>query len=98
MFLALGVHPKSAGAWGLEEYNTMTNGLRYEEFNERLLNLYEHVKDRVVSWGEIGLDYSHACCSEEGMKMIRPKQIAIFKEHIRYAIERNLPIQIHSRK
>ena len=57
---------------------------------QRLMSLAQQSK-RVIAWGEIGLDYHYDHSPRE-------TQRAVFKQQLRLACERNLPVVIHSRE
>lgn len=59
---------------------------------EDIKKVFSMVKaDKVVAVGEIGLDYHY-----EGYD--RDKQIYLFKEHIKLALDNDLPVIVHSRE
>ncbi len=58
---------------------------------EKVIELVERNSDRIVSVGEVGLDYYL------GKRETRQKQIEVFKEFIELAKRLDLPIVVHSR-
>lgn len=76
VFASVGVHPHDA-----KEYN--------DAAEEILVNLVNN-SDKVIAWGEIGLDYFYDHSS-------RNVQTDVFIRQIRKAIELKLPIIVHSR-
>ena len=76
IFAAVGVHPHDAKT--------------YDDNAERKLINLAQTSNKIVAWGEIGLDfyYDHSP---------REIQIKIFRRQIHIARELNLPIIIHSR-
>jgi TatD DNase family protein len=76
VFASVGVHPHDAKLYDDETENHLIDLVKSSE--------------KVIAWGEIGLDfyYDHSP---------RDVQIEIFKSQIRIAKELNLPIIIHSR-
>ena len=76
VFASVGVHPHDAKL--------------YDDVSEaHLIDLAKH--EKVVAWGEIGLDfyYDHSP---------RDVQESVFRKQIRIAIELDLPVIIHSRE
>lgn len=65
---------------------------------ERLKELVRANK-RIVSVGEVGLDYYHfeGCKSEKDKEAVKIKQRALFKEMLILAVDLDLPAVIHSR-
>lgn len=76
IFCSLGVHPHDAKTFGKVE-------------EEKLVNLAKS-SNKVIGWGEIGLDYYYDHSP-------RDVQREVFIRQIRIARELNLPIIIHSR-
>jgi TatD DNase family protein len=76
VYAAVGVHPHDAKLYD-------------DEAEEHLIGLIKS-SEKVIAWGEIGLDfhYDHSP---------RDIQIAVFRRQIRKARELGLPIIIHSR-
>jgi len=76
VYVALGVHPHDAKLYD-------------DSAEDHLLQLIDS-SNKVIAWGEIGLDfyYDHSP---------RDVQINVFRRQIRKARERNLPIIVHSR-
>ncbi len=76
VFASVGVHPHDARLYD-------------EKAEETLINLVKS-SEKIIAWGEIGLDfyYDHSP---------RDVQIEVFKRQIRTARDLNLPIIIHSR-
>ncbi|RMG09781.1 MAG: TatD family deoxyribonuclease [Acidobacteria bacterium] len=77
IFAALGVHPHDAKDYSLE-------------FERRLIDLASRC-EKVIAWGEIGLDfyYNHSP---------KPTQKEVFKRQIEIANQLRLPIIVHSRE
>lgn len=76
IFAAIGIHPHDA-----KEYN--------EKAEEKLINLTKS-SEKVIAWGEIGLDFYY-------YHSPRDVQEKVFRRQINVARELNLPIIIHSR-
>jgi TatD DNase family protein len=76
IYCSIGVHPHDAKTLGAVE-------------EEKLINLAKS-SDKVIGWGEIGLDYYYDHSP-------RDVQREVFRRQIRIARELNLPIIIHSR-
>jgi TatD DNase family protein len=77
VYAAVGVHPHDAKLFD-------------DAAEQRLVNLAEQ-SQRVVAWGEIGLDYHYDHSPRE-------VQRAIFGRQLRIARQLNLPVIIHSRE
>ena len=76
IYAAVGVHPHDAKLFdGAAE--------------QRLLNLVRQ-SERIIAWGEIGLDYHYDHSP-------RDTQRDVFRRQLRLAREQNLPVVIHSR-
>jgi len=91
--LTLGCHPKTAGIYATSDRCEFTANLTYEEFEEKLLETYYRLKDRVIAWGECGLDFAN----NDGPK-IREKECLLFKRHMEFAKKFNFPLVVHSRE
>lgn len=76
IYCSIGIHPHDAKTFGKEE-------------EEKLVNLAKS-SNKVIGWGEIGLDYYYDHSP-------RDVQREVFIRQIRIAKELNLPIIIHSR-
>lgn len=76
IYAAVGVHPHDAKLFD-------------DAAEQRLLNLFK--SERVVAWGEIGLDYHYDHSP-------RDAQREVFRRQLRLARELNLPVIIHSRE
>jgi TatD DNase family protein len=77
VYAALGVHPHDAKLFD-------------ESVEERIETLIKS-SDRVIAWGEIGLDYHYDNSPRE-------VQRDVFRRQLRRARERNLPVIIHTRE
>lgn len=75
VYAAVGVHPHDA-------INIQKSGF------EELISLSK--SDKVVAWGEVGLDYAKKYTSEEVQKDVFERQVEI-------ALKNNLPLIIHDR-
>ncbi len=80
-YLSLGVHPHEAGQAG-DDVFALIRRLALDKAN------------RVVAFGETGLDYHY----EHSPRASRDRQKAVFIRHIQLARELNLPLIIHSRE
>ena len=79
-------HPLIYGALGLHPHGAS----RYDdEFEAKLLDLLKH--PRIRSFGEIGLDYHYTLSPKDVQKRV-------FERQINLAVERQLPITIHTRE
>src|SRR6195256_4773221 len=76
IYAAVGVHPHDAKLFD-------------DAAKQRLLNLVRR-SERVIAWGEIGLDYHYDHSP-------RDTQREVFRRQLRLAREQNLPVVIHSR-
>lgn len=76
VFAAVGVHPHDAKLYNEKAENYLVNLIKSSE--------------KVIAWGEIGLDFYYG-------NSPRAIQIEVFKKQINAAKELNLPIIIHSR-
>jgi TatD DNase family protein len=76
IYAAVGVHPHDAKLFD-------------DAAEQRLLNLVRR-SERVIAWGEIGLDYHYDHSP-------RDTQRDVFRRQLRLAREQNLPVVIHSR-
>jgi TatD DNase family protein len=76
VFASVGIHPHDAGLYDNNAEN-------------HLINLVKS-RQKVIAWGEIGLDFYY----EHSPQVV---QIEVFRRQIRTAKELNLPIIIHSR-
>lgn len=76
IFAAVGVHPHDAS--------------EYDEDVERRLCGLASSSDRIIAWGEIGLDYHYDHSP-------RDNQRAVFRRQLRVARDCRLPVVIHSR-
>ncbi len=74
---AVGVHPHNASEYDLA-------------FEERLISILNK-SEKMIAWGEIGLDffYDHSP---------RARQVEVFRRQIQVAQEQGLPIIVHSRE
>jgi TatD DNase family protein len=79
VFAAVGIHPHEAEHATPEVYRTLMELARAREAN------------RIIAWGEIGLDYHY-------LHAPRETQHREFRRQIRMARELDLPICIHSRE
>ncbi len=77
IYAAIGVHPHDAKLWN-------------DRAEQRLLDLVKQ-SNRVVAWGEIGLDYHYDHSP-------RDVQREVFKQQLRLARSLKLPVVIHSRE
>ncbi len=75
IYAAVGVHPHEASL-----YN--------EELEQQLLAMSEH--EKVIGWGEIGLDYYYD-------NSPRDRQREVFRRQLELALARGLPVIIHTR-
>src|SRR5258708_1087722 len=77
IFAAVGVHPHDAKLFD-------------DAAEQRLMNLVRQ-SERVIAWGEIGLDYHYDHSP-------RDTQREVFRRQLRLARAQNLPVGIHSRE
>lgn len=77
IYAALGVHPHDAKLWN-------------DRAEQRIINLIEQ-SNRVIAYGEIGLDYHYDHSPREVQRIVFQRQLQI-------ARELNLPVVVHSRK
>jgi len=77
VFAAVGVHPHDAKLFDAAA-------------EQRLINLAKQ-SERVIAWGEIGLDYHYDHSPRE-------VQRSVFRRQLQIARELNLPVVIHSRE
>ena len=77
IYAAVGVHPHDAKLFD-------------DRAEQRLLDLVKK-SNRVIAWGEVGLDYHYDHSPRE-------KQREVFRRQLRLAREMNLPVIIHSRE
>jgi TatD DNase family protein len=77
VYAAIGVHPHDAKLFD-------------DRAEQRLIDLIGQ-SQRVIAWGEIGLDYHYDHSPRE-------VQREVFRRQLRLARERNLPVVIHSRE
>lgn len=75
IYAAVGVHPHEASLYD-------------EGLEEKLLRMSEH--EKVIGWGEIGLDYYYD-------NSPRDTQRRVFARQLDVALERSLPVIIHTR-
>lgn len=76
IYAAIGVHPHEASLYD-------------EALEQKLLAMSEH--EKVIGWGEIGLDYHYDHSP-------RDAQRRVFRRQLRLALERRLPAIIHTRE
>jgi TatD DNase family protein len=76
IYAAVGVHPHEASLYD-------------EALEGKLLGMSEH--EKVIGWGEIGLDYHYDHSP-------RDAQRRVFRRQLRLALERRLPAIIHTRE
>ena len=79
VYAAVGIHPHEAAQATPEGYKTLVSLAR------------ERVSNRIIAWGEIGLDYHYNHSPPE-------VQRREFRRQIRLARELDLPVCIHSRE
>jgi TatD DNase family protein len=79
VFAAIGIHPHEAQSATPEDYKTLLRLARAREVN------------RIIAWGEIGLDYHY----DHSPRDIQQRE---FRRQIRLARELDLPVCIHSRE
>lgn len=82
LYCSIGVHPESAHK--IIDINEMINELE---------QIYLSNKDKVVSIGECGLDYTGDFNNPE----IKEMQKKVFEAHIKLAHKHNLPVMMHIR-
>lgn len=75
IFAAVGLHPHEASLWN-------------DALESRLCAMCEH--DKVIGWGEIGLDYYYDHSPRE-------RQQEVFRRQLELALERRLPVIVHTR-
>jgi len=80
IFATLGLHPHDASLWN-------------SEFADEIISLSREAEksQKIIAWGEIGLDYHYHYAPPE-------KQKQAFEEQIQIAWELNLPLVIHTRE
>jgi TatD DNase family protein len=76
IYAAVGAHPHEASLYD-------------EDLERKLLSMSEH--EKVIGWGEIGLDYHYDHSP-------RDAQRRVFRRQLRLALERRLPAIIHTRE
>jgi TatD DNase family protein len=79
VFAAVGIHPHEAQHATPEVYKTLLELAR------------EHEANRIIAWGEIGLDYHY----DHSPRDVQQRE---FRRQIRIARELDLPVCIHSRE
>eukprot|EP00746_Dinoflagellata_sp_MGD_P123636 gnl/MRDRNA2_/MRDRNA2_58260_c0_seq2.p1 gnl/MRDRNA2_/MRDRNA2_58260_c0~~gnl/MRDRNA2_/MRDRNA2_58260_c0_seq2.p1 ORF type:complete len:312 (+),score=34.75 gnl/MRDRNA2_/MRDRNA2_58260_c0_seq2:54-989(+) len=81
VYCSFGMHPHNYGS-----YN--------EESRAQLVAGAESCGDKLIAWGECGLDYvkNKSACTEE-----RRKMMAVFESQVLMAKERGLPLVVHAR-
>jgi TatD DNase family protein len=79
VFAAIGIHPHEAKHATPEVYKTLMGLAR------------EHARNRIIAWGEIGLDYHY----DHSPRDVQQRE---FRRQIRMARELDLPVCIHSRE
>lgn len=79
VFAAVGIHPHEAQHATPEDYKTLMGLARARETN------------RIIAWGEIGLDYHY----DHSPRDVQRRE---FRRQIRMARELDLPVCIHSRE
>jgi TatD DNase family protein len=79
VFAAVGVHPHEAQHATPEDYKALMGLAR------------EHEANRIIAWGEIGLDYHY----DHSPRDVQRRE---FRRQIRMARELDLPVCIHSRE
>merc|ERR1712113_873107 len=83
VFASFGIHPKAT--------------FRYDdEMEERVLAAFSRCGKKALAWGEFGLDYSHATWGKD--PWCQWKQRETFRRQLTLAMERKLPLVIHSRE
>ncbi len=83
--VALGIHPTN---------NTTQNSWQEYPYNQvKTINKLLSNHQDIVAIGECGLDFKYAKTKQE-----KKVQIQLFKQHIKWAINYNLPLIIHNRK
>lgn len=83
VYASFGCHPKAA--WF---YNA--------EFEAKMLACMEACREKVVAFGEFGLDYSHPHFGPDASN--RRQQRHVFTLQLKLAVEKGLPMVIHSRE
>ena len=95
VYLALGLHPKTVGMWATQDMGPRNAGwdrfpANESQYLEQLERIHRALPQKVVSWGEIGMDLSHKICGEEKfVQAIREAQMKTFSEQIRVGVEKN---------
>jgi TatD DNase family protein len=79
VYAAIGIHPHEAQSATPEDYKTLLQLARAREVN------------RIIAWGEIGLDYHY----DHSPRDIQQRE---FRRQLRLARELDLPVCIHSRE
>ncbi len=76
IFGAVGVHPHEAGLYD-------------DTLEEKLIEMSRH--EKIIGWGEIGLDYHYDHSPREGQRQVFRRQLGL-------ALDRKLPAIIHTRE
>lgn len=76
IYAAIGVHPHEASLYD-------------EKLEQRLLALSQH--EKVIGWGEIGLDYHYDYSPRDVQRRVFERQLVL-------ALERRMPVIIHTRE
>lgn len=79
-------HPSIYGALGIHPHNAKTYT---DELDKQLIEL--HSNEKIIAWGEMGLDY-HYTFSEPDV------QKAVFERQIKNALQLKKPLVIHTRE
>mmetsp|Transcript_71261 Transcript_71261/g.148987 ORF Transcript_71261/g.148987 Transcript_71261/m.148987 type:complete len:545 (+) Transcript_71261:298-1932(+) len=85
IYITFGIHPTN-----FEEFN--------EGSKELLLTAIRQVKDKVVGWGECGLDYyrrQHDIATNPSSKQLMKES---FRKQATFAVKQGLPLVLHSRE
>lgn len=93
IWATVGIHPKEAGSFIIDNPDDPWTAL--EAFEERQERLAIELGERLVGWGEIGLDYSHAQLGKVWQNQWFQQQV--FVRQIAMGVERGLPLCIHTR-
>jgi len=93
VWVALGCHPKTAATMSLLDLHEAWTSL--EEFEMRLQDVASELGRRLIAWGEIGLDYSHALYGT--CKRNQWFQQEAFKRQVAIGLKLGLPLVVHSR-
>lgn len=93
VWVALGCHPKSAAEFSLSYAPKDWENL--EKFEARLRVAAAEMGDRLVAWGEIGLDYSHPVFGRDEKNQWFQQEV--FKRQIGIGMGLGLPLIVHSR-